>query len=635
MRSVERFASALAFALALGGTLPAEAESESGAEAYSPWAGEAHPTRVYWGDTHLHTKLSVDAAASGALTLGPEEAYRVARGEEVTSSHGQRVRLSRPLDFLVIADHAEYLGLLERLEAGDPALGRTPAGARWLAMYRAGGEERAKVAFELLTEGLGTAEAMQGAAVPTKAPALDPSIPRSVWQQVAANADRFDAPGSFTAFIGYEWTSMPEIDNLHRVVVFRDDASRAAQMLPYTALDGEDPEGLWRHLAEYERRTGGQALAIPHNSNASNGRMFATNDFRGAPFTATYARTRARWEPLVEVTQIKGDSETHPALSPNDEFAGYETWDRGNLLFSKRKEAWMLRYDYVRSALGLGLAQQALLGENPFRMGMIGSSDAHTGIPAVEEDNFFGKVEASEPSPERWRTLFFQGKTASMENWQLASSGYAAIWATANTREALFDAMRRRETYASTGPRITVRIFGGWDFEPADATRPELARIGYRRGVPMGGELARAPRGRAPRFLIQAAKDPIGANLDRVQVVKGWLDGRGEPQERVFDVALSNHRALDAQGKAPPVGATVDVAAATYRNTIGAAELSTVWEDPAFDARQLAFYYARVIEIPTPRWTAYDAKRFGVTMDPKVPMTTQERAYTSPIWYTP
>lgn len=600
-------------------------------ESYSPYAGDAHPARVYWGDTHLHTNMSVDANIAGDMRMGPDEAYRFAKGETVRAQNGMSVRLQRPLDFLVVADHAEYLGLTVGLQVDDPQLLADPVGKHWHALLKANTATRIESAADATGY---TKEMMVESFLPQREVLRDEAFAASAWKQVAANADRHYSPGTFTAFAGYEWSSMPEIDNLHRVVIFRDGFDKTSQVRAFSAFDSQDPEQLWRYLEEYERMTGGAAIAIPHNSNASNGRMFELKDMQGRPLTRDYAERRARWEPLLEVTQIKGDSEAHPLLSPDDAFADYETWDRGNLLFSKPKEPWMLQHEYARSALKLGLQQYAALGVNPFKFGMIGSTDAHTGLAAVEENNFWGKVIASEPSAERWRKPFFKGEALEVRNSELAASGYAAVWATENTREAIFAAMKRRETYATTGPRMTVRFFGGWEFVPGDEHAPDPARRGYAGGVPMGGDLpAPATAGAAPGFLVAALKDPEGANLDRIQIVKGWHDADGELHEKVYDVALADGRGPGAD--AASIGSSVDVARASYSNSIGDAELAAVWRDPGFDPAQSAFYYARVIEIPTPRWTARDAEYFGVGMDREVTMITQERAYTSPIWYTP
>ena len=455
-------------------------------------------------------------------------------------------------------------------------------------------------------------------------------------------AEKYNEPGRFTAFIGFEWTSNTGGNNLHRVVVYRDDASRGGQLEPYTTLKpfgSDNPRDLWKWMAGYEGKTGGRLLAIAHNGNLSNGIMFPlVESFTGKSVDREYVETRAKWEPLYEATQIKGDGEAHPFLSPNDEFADYETWDKFNLNMSVPKTNDMLQYEYARSALKLGLKLEKELGTNPYKFGMIGSTDSHTGLTAVEEENFFGKHSGVEPSPKRWEHPVGCFGKACVFGWEQAASGYAGVWATQNTREAIFDAMMRRETYATTGPRMTVRFFGGWEFAAQDAQTRSPAATGYSKGVPMGGDLRAAAPGKAPSFLVAALKDPLSGNLDRVQVVKGWMDAKGDLQEKVYDVAWSDAatRKPDAKtGKLPPVGSTVDVASATWTNTIGDPELIAVWRDPDFDPALRAFYYARVIEIPTPRWTAYDALRFGVKIDPKVPMTTQERAYTSPIWYTP
>jgi hypothetical protein len=392
-------------------------------------------------------------------------------------------------------------------------------------------------------------------------------------------------------------------------------------------------------MAAYEEKTGGRVLALAHNGNWSNGRMFPVerNPASGKPLTGGYARERIRWEPLYEVTQIKGDGETHPFLSPTDEFADFDTWDAGNLNFSGAKTDDMLQYEYAREALKNGLALEAKFGTNPYKFVMVGSTDAHTSLAAVEESNFFGKHSGNEPSAERAAHPWAQLGENKYMAWALSAAGYAAVWATENTREAIFDAMVRKETYATTGPRMIVRFFGGWDFDVADAANRLPADVGYVTGVPMGGDLTQAPNGKAPRFLVGALKDPLSGNLDRIQIIKGWIDRDGKTQEQVYDVVWSDvdTRKPGADGKLPPVGNTIDIANATWSNTIGDPELITVWTDPDFDPTAPAVYYARVIEIPTPRWTAYDAKYFGVEMSEEVPMITTERAYTSPIWYTP
>jgi hypothetical protein len=387
----------------------------------------------------------------------------------------------------------------------------------------------------------------------------------------------------------------------------------------------------------YEKRTQGRVLAIPHNGNLSNGIMFPLEaQYDGVVLDEEYLKKRAQREPLYEATQIKGDGETHPFLSPDDEFADYETWDVGNLDVSQAKTDDMLAGEYAREALKRGLAIESRLGTNPYQFGMIGSTDSHTSLATTQENNFFGKHSGAEPSPERMSHPFMQTEAGTIMGWQQVASGLAAVWAVENTREALFDAMERKEVYATTGSRMMVRFFGGWEFTAKDLNSREPAFAGYDKGVPMGGTLPDRPKSaEAPRFMVLALRDPIGANLDRIQIIKGWLDESGQTHEQVYDVVWSGDRKLGRDHKLPAVGNTVDVKHANWTNSIGASELGTVWTDPEFDAAQKAFYYARVIEIPTPRWSSYDAYRFDVELPEGALTTTQERAYTSPIWYAP
>ena len=599
---------------------------------YSPYAGRNFPTRPLFGDTHLHTSFSMDAGAFGAR-IGPRDAYRLARGEEITASSGQPVKLSRPLDFLVVADHSDNMGFFPDLFAGKPEILADPTGRKWYDLLQSGqGADAAMQIIVAFSQGTFPKDLMYFPG--TRAY-------KGAWQETIAAAEAYNDPGRFTAFIGFEWTSNTGGNNLHRNVVFRDNADKASQVEPFTVYPpygSDNPVNLWKWMDAYQQKTGGSVLAIAHNGNLSNGQMFPVVEALGKPIDAEYAATRARWERLYEMTQTKGTGEAHPYLSPNDEFADFELWDKGNLDGSVAKTKDMLEGEYARSGLKLGLKLEERLGTNPYKFGMIGSSDAHTGLAAMEEDNFFGKTTPQEPSPERLTATFMNNPKTGVKimDWEVGASGYAAVWATENTREAIWDAMERRETYATTGPRMIVRFFGGWDFEPKDATDRLPAYIGYTKGVPMGGDLRKAPAGKAPTFLVAALKDPIGANLDRIQIIKGWLDAKGDLQEKIYDVAWSDARKPDPKtGKLPSVGNTVDVANATWTNTIGDPELITVWRDPDFNPAQRAFYYARVIEIPTPRWTAYDAKRFGNKPLPGTRMTLQERAYTAPIWYTP
>jgi hypothetical protein len=593
-------------------------------DAYSPYAGRNFPTRVLWGDTHLHTQVSVDAGTMTTMTQ--ENAFRFARGEEVTATNGMQVKLSRPLDFLVISDHAEMYGLMPQLLSGDQEILASETGKKWFDALKGGDPDIVfKTAMEIVASLSGD-----------KTPIESSKLVRNAWRKYTALADQYNDPGLFTALIGYEWTSMGA-DNIHRNVIFRGDANEANRTVPFSQFDSKNPEKLWAHLAAFEKRTGSDVLAIPHNGNLSNGRMFTVNTFDGKPLTKELAQLRAEFEPLYEATQIKGDGEAHPMLSPDDEFADFDTWDAANLNGTVAKTPEMLPAEYAREALKTGLALEANLGTNPFKFGMIGSTDAHTGLAAVEEENFFGKHSGVEPGPHRWEHLVIEAPDPkfSIFGWKQAAGGYAGVWAKENTREAIFDAMERKEVYATTGSRMLVRFFGGYNFTKDDTETRLPADIGYAKGVPMGGDLGSAESGKSPNFVVAALKDPYSGNLDRIQIIKGWLDPDGSTHEKVYDVVWSDGRVAGTNGKVPPVGNTVDVKNARWTNSIGSAELIGYWSDPDFDPNKSAFYYARVIEIPTPRWTAYEAKRFKVKMDKKVPMVTTERAYTSPIWYTP
>ena len=600
---------------------------------YSPYAGRSFPIRPFFGDTHLHTSFSMDAGAFGAR-LNPRDAYKFARGDQVTSSSGQPVKLARPLDFLVVADHSDNMGFFPDLFAGKPEMLADPMGRKWYDLIQSGkGAEAAMEIIVAFSQGKFPKDLMYFPG--TRAY-------RGAWQETIAAAESYNDPGRFTAFIGYEWTSNTGGNNLHRNIIFRDNGDKASQVEPFTVyppFGSDNPVDLWKWMDAYEKKTGGSVLAIAHNGNLSNGRMFPIVEAFGKSIDREYAETRAKWERLYEATQTKGDGEAHPFLSPNDEFADFEKWDKANLDGSVAKKKEMLEFEYARSGLKNGLVLEEKLGTNPYKFGMVGSSDAHTGLAAVEEDNFFGKTTPQEPSPERLHATFINNPKTGVKimDWEVSASGYAAVWATENTRAAIWDAMQRKETYATTGPRMVVRFFGGWEFESNDAHNRLPAAIGYAKGVPMGGDLRNAPKGKAPTFLVAALKDPMGANLDRIQIIKGWLDGKGQVQEKVHDVVWGDaeKRKPGANGKLPPVGSTVDLQNATWTNTIGDSELITVWKDPEFDPALRAVYYARVLEIPTPRWTAYDAKRFGIKPLPGTTMTLQERAYTSPIWYSP
>ncbi|MFL0355502.1 DUF3604 domain-containing protein [Erythrobacter sp. GH1-10] len=593
------------------------------------------PDRPYWGDTHLHTDNSVDAFGFG-VRLGPEEALRFARGEKVTATTGGEAQLARPLDFLVISDHSDAMGATRRLYDAPRWYVRWVIGdetvLRWYDMMHESPEQSTLAIAELIT-------AVSNDEVPEAF--ADPEAQREgtkdLWSSQLDLLDRYNVPGEFTAFAGFEWTLMPNGNNLHRVVMFRDGSDKTGQVLPFPGID-TTAEQLWDYMSAYEASTGGQVLAIPHNGNLSNGLMFEMTMPDGSPMTAEYAAKRAAAEPVVEVTQIKGDSETHSFLSPNDEMAGFgvKGWELGNLPLTARATPDMYAGSYTREALKRGLSLEQQLGVNPYAFGMIGSTDSHTAFATGDEDNFWGKHTGNEPSYED-RAVRSQnlGTRQGRFGWHYLAGGYAAAWARGNTRAEIFDAFRRREVYATTGPRMSVRVFGGFDFEESDWSG-DWVRKGYTTGVPMGGELA--DQGEAPRFMISALKDPDEANLDRVQVVKGWIDASGDLQERVYDVTWSDMESrARVGGKVPAVGDTVDRETATYTNTIGTAELRSVWIDPDYVEGQRAFYYVRVLEIPTPRWTLFDAVRFGITLSPEAQedAVAQERAYTSPIWLKP
>jgi hypothetical protein len=605
------------------------------APAYSPYAGRKFPERPLWGDTHLHTGQSMDAGGFGAR-LTPEDAWRFARGEEITASSGQPVRLYRPLDWMVIADHSDGVGMIFDLLDGRPSVTKFEQGRKWSQGFRAGGQAAVDSTIDLITS------FSQGQVEEPLMAEYQPGSRRfaSIWSDNLKTAERFNEPGRFTALIGFEWTSLDKGRNLHRNVIFRDGADRAGQVVPMTMtppFGSPDPLDLYKWMAAYEEKTNGQVLALAHNGNLSNGIMFPMEaQFTGRAIDEAYVEQRAKWEPLYETTQIKGDGEAHPFLSPNDEFADYYNWDVGNLDLSEAKTTDMLAGEYAREALKNGLVLEAKLGTNPYKFGLAGSTDSHTGLSTTEEDNFFGKHTGYEPSAKRLQHPFMKNENGELFAWQMLSSGLTGVWAEENTRESIFDAMQRKEVYATTGTRMAVRLFGGWDFTAADVNNRHPAFAGYSKGVPMGGDLMPKPEAAAaPSFMVYALRDAVGANLDRIQIIKGWLDQDGKTHEKVYDVAWSDGRKPGADGKLPPVGNTVDVAKANWTNAIGASELAAVWTDPDFDPAERAFYYARVLEIPTPPWYVYDAFRYGIAVPEGAPTSQQERAYTSPIWYTP
>lgn len=599
--------------------------SSGGAEAVSTVPTKV-PERVYWGDLHLHTLYSFDSFTFGNKSLTPDDAYRFAQGLEVQAHNGQKAKLSRPLDFLMVSDHSEYLGVFAGLAKGEQSLVNSPLGKRWAPLQSAGNIK------DLMADFIGMIDGSREKV----APPLE--FRKTIWSETIDAAERNNQPGKFTTFAGYEWTSMVDGGNLHRVVVYKDGPDKTRQILPFSALDSRNPFDLWRNLASYEEKTGGEVIAIAHNGNLANGNMFGFEQFDGSAMTQDYVKMRARWEPLYETTQVKGDGETHPLLSDTDEFANFERWDETNIgskpfPTDPAKKRAVMAGNYTREALKQGLEIEQRLGTNPYRFGLIGSTDSHTAMSTADDNNFWGKFPDSEPGAKRMTTKMGGNL---WQNWRLTSAGYVGVWARANTREELFAAMKRKEVYATTGPRMTVRLFGGWDYAKDDLDGSNWADAAYGKGVPMGGALRSAKPGQAPHFLVSALKDPEGANLDRVQVIKGWRGKDGKLFEKIYDVAFAGDRRADpVTGKLPSIGSTVNLTDATYTNTIGAPTLATMWTDPDFDPALPAFYYVRVIEIPTPRWTLYDAVRFHLTPPKEVPLVTQERAYTSPIWYDP
>jgi hypothetical protein len=593
---------------------------------FSPYAFRDFPDQVLFGDMHIHSNLSPDAGLLGT-SLSAEDVYRAARGETVLSNTGQPFRLVRPLDFLVLTDHAEMMGLATMIRESSPLLLSSNNGRAIWEAFNTGPQEAMQAFGELV-----------GYLTAGSDPFSDIDMSGSIWPDFVEMADRYNEPGVFTAMTGFEWTSSPGGNNLHRIVVFADGADKTSQTRPFSTFDSVNPEDLWAYMANYEALTGGRVFAHVHNGNLSNGLAFTAETFDGTPMDAEYAALRSRWEPIMEITQIKGDGETHPYLSPDDEFADFERWDAGNLDGSVAKTPEMLAGEYARSALLTGLEVEAATGVNPYDFGFNGTSDSHTGLPSTGEENYFGKMASNEPGPDRFFGEIVPATDPALRviTAQESASGLTGVWARENTRDEIFDAMMRKEIFATTGTRLRVRLFAGWDFQPGDELVPDFAGLGYAGGVPMGGRLSDAPEGAAPTFIVRALRDPEWANLDRIQIIKGWIDADGTARERIFDIAVSDGREIGADGRArDPVGSTVDIATATFTNTIGAPMLDGYWRDPEFDPAQRAFYYVRVLEIPTPRWTTFDAVRFGVPLPTTVPPVVQDRAYTSAVWYSP
>ncbi len=603
-------------------------------------SADAADRQLLWGDTHVHTSYSFDAFLNGNHSADPDTAYRYAKGLPVIHPYNRtRVQINTPLDFLVIADHAEFYGGIrdiyqEGVQAEDPNIIQ-----RLLYWYSENqirdaidGDGGPAYFVDLLPDAGDPIEAAKSWAANTSdrtPPGADISK-RNAWERLRASAATHNEPDTFTTLIGWEWSAVPGGSNLHRVVLTDADSTKAGEFLPYASTVSPYPEDLWKWMGETEERIGARFLAIPHNSNISKGQMFGEQTLRGEPLTADYAKQRRRWEPLVEVTQIKGDSETHPVLSPEDPFADFELYPW--YIQKVRTDNYQARAgDYVRSALKRGLEVGMRTGENPYQFGMIGSTDSHTGLASAEEPNFWGKMAYdSVPENKQGRAL-----GAGPTGWTMQAAGLAAVWADANNRSAIVDAMQRRETYATTGPRIAVRVFGGFRFTQEDLDAKDMANRGYSKGVPMGGELQGGPNAPAPTFLLSVSKDPKSANLDRAQIIKGWVDAQGTSHEKIYDVVWSGDRQMQADGSLEPVGDTVDKATGRWTNNIGAASLAAYWQDPDFDPSFAAFYYLRTLQIPTPRHALLDAIALGLDEATEGPKIIQERAYSSPIWYKP
>ena len=599
---------------------PAEQTTPEAATDAGSSAVAENPLRdALFGAVHVHTSFSFDAFTNGTVTT-PGDAYQWAQGKPIAGNrHGLKVQINTPLDFYAVSDHAEMMGVFNKMTDPDNPLSKHPMAAR----ITSSDQNEAMQAF---------AQVLREFSAGDLDPAfIDPAVSRDVWAEIVETADAHYQPGQFTTFPAFEWSSNPDMQNLHRVVVFGDSA--VVPELAYSSIDSTRPEDLWQWM-DVQRTAGATLLAIPHNANASDGLMFSLQTSAGEPLDAAYAQTRSVNEPLYEISQIKGTSETHPALSPNDEFAGFEIWDY--TLSADALRPTNRQGSYARKALLDGITQAQRGEGNPFHYGFIGDTDTHNAAASHEEDNYTGKF-AFETEPAH-RLNGFEGQPEGQVQQvrEFSSGGLAGVWATANTREAIFEAMQRRETFGTTGPHIKVRFFAGWAFTEADAQSPDWVETGYAKGVPMGGELAAAPADGQPSFLVWAVKDPNSGNLDRIQIIKGWVDADGVAHETIHDVAWSGEgRRNPDTGALTPVGDTVDVASATYTNTIGDAELFSVWRDPEFDPSLHAFYYVRVIEIPTPRWSTRDAAALGIDIPGGLPATLQERAWSSPIWYTP
>jgi len=615
----------MAGGLALAACSPAKQDKakttapKTAAEAASARAPSGR--KAYFGAVHVHTSISFDGFTLGTRTM-PEDAYRWARGEAIEPGmNGVKNQVQTPLDFYMVSEHSEMLGVFQEMQRPGTAASKLPIAKRVLSSDPAVAAAVTEIFGDLNAGQLDPA---------TMNVLLDPAIGRSTWRTIVDVADKYYEPGKFTTFAGFEWTSSPENRNMHRVVMFRD--TKVLPDLPLSTIESQDPETLWKWM-DTQRARGSVLMAMGHNGNSSDGRMFEQVKFDGSPIDTGWVAARSRNEKLYELTQIKGTSETHPSLSPNDEFADFEIWDY--TISAEAERPKVRTASYARQALVDGLAVEARGLGNPFKVGFYGDNDTHTAAGSHEEFNYTGKFGVEMLPGVRLAGLPGMPAGQVKQIREFGSGGLAGVWADENTREGIYDAMYRRETFATSGSYIRLRMFGGFGLTRADLDAADFAARGYQKGVPMGGDLKGAPGTPAPTFLVRALKDAKSANLDRIQIVKGWIDTVGQKHEKVFDVAWAGERKPGPNGKLPPIGNTVDLKTATYTNSIGAAELAVAWTDPEFKPGERAVYYARVLEIPTPRWSTYDSVRLGKPLPKDLPLTIQERAWSSPIWYTP
>ena len=596
----------------------AESTDASDTAAADTTSVASNPTKdAYFGNLHIHTSWSFDGYTNGCLTT-PDDAYRWAKGQEIPGGgDGTPLKILKPLDWYAVSEHAEYMGVFKQMENPESPFSELPIAKRITS-------DDASVAFEAF------AEVLDGMNKGVPQDELnDSTLAKTLWQDIIRIANEHNDPGKFTTFPAFEWTSAPNNRNLHRVVIFGTNDNIPG--LPYSTFDSNKPEDLWKYMNN-ARANGATLLAVPHNGNASDGMMFSVNDSFDAPIDIDYSNDRMINEPVYEITQIKGTSEAHPDLSPNDEFANFEQWDYTLSAITERPKNRL--GSFVRQAYMDGIRLEAEGSGNPFKYGVIGDSDTHNAAASVEENNYTGKFGFENDPNHRLNGIPGNSEASNLQIREFSSGGLAGVWAESNTREAIFKAMKNKETFGTSGTRMKVRFFGGYNFGEDIFEQDGWLKTAYADGVPMGSDLPAATAEQAPTFIIQAMMEADGANLDRIQVIKGWVEN-GESKEKIYEVAWAGDRKLDGNGKLPAIGNTVDVTNATYENSIGESNLNTVWTDPDFDAGQHAFYYVRVLEIPTPRWSTYDAVKLGIEVRTDIPSTIQERAWSSPIWYTP